>query len=615
MASSPAPESLSLAARPLIARWWTGAGALLAWLLCCGIMLWLFRSGLTTLQFRDPDDAMRLQQVRDWLHGQGFWDVSQHRVNPPAGGPMHWSRIVDMPIAALIVLLRPLLGAAQAEIAACVLAPLLLLGGLTAALFQAARRATDSGIVALLAVALLLTTPTILVQFTPFRIDHHGWQIWMAAIALCGALDAHRRRGGLMAGLALAIWLQISSEALPYAALFAGTFAMRSWFDRREAARLSAFAVTLGCGAFALLLLLRGAQAPLIRQCDSLSAAYIWPLLAFALATPLALRLLGTASIQRRFAATATGGVSAIGLFLLTGGACLSGDPFKALGPLAYRLWYLQVKEGRPVWEQSLMMSGIILLPAVMGLVSTIAAARAAKEPEARERWMVIALLLAGAVAVSILVLRAMSVAHVFALPGIAWLLLTIFRHIQTWTRAAARVLVTAAVAMMLTPAGICGAWIMLTSRTSKEQPETVNCRASAMLTPLHALPKATLFAPLDLGPDILVRTDHSVIGTAHHRNAAGITAVIEGFTAPPDKAREIIMGLNGGKGADYVVTCPQMNEVKHYRADFPQSLAAVLERNKPPHWLQPVPVKGPLRIYKVVAQPGVKVSATPFMQ
>lgn len=617
MASSPAPESLSLAARPLIARWWTGAGALLAWLLCCVVMLWLYRTGLTTLNFRDPDDAMRLQQVRDWLHGQSFWDVSQHRVNPPMGGPMHWSRIVDMPIAALILLLRPLMGATAAELAACALVPVLLLGGLTGTLFVAARRVTDNSIAALFAAALLLTTPTILFQFTPFRIDHHGWQIWMAAIALCGALDAHRSRGGITAGLALAVWLQISSEALPYAALFAGSFALRYWFDAQEGPRLRAFAVTLGGGALALLLVLRGLQAPLIRQCDSLSAAYVWPLMAFALATPLALSLLGAASIRRRFMATATGGVAAIGIFLLTGGSCLSGDPFKALGPLAYRLWYLQVKEGRPIWEQGLMMGGIILLPAVMGLISTIIAIRTVREREARARWIVIALLLGGSIAVAMLVLRAMSVAHLLALPGIAWLLLKIFQHIQTWTKPAARVLVSAAVAILLTPAGVSGGWVLIAGAATpeKEQPETVNCRASTILAPLQALPRTTLFAPLDLGPDILVRTNHSVIGTAHHRNAAGITAVIEGFTAPPDKARAIIMGLNGGKGADYVVTCHELNEVKHYRADFPQSLAAVLERNKPPHWLQPVPVKGPLRIYKVVAQPGVKVSATPFMQ
>src|SRR3546814_2090433 len=56
------------------------------------------------------------------------------------------------------------------------------------------------------------------------------------------------------------------------------------------------------------------------------------------------------------------------------------------------------------------------------------------------------------------------------------------------------------------------------------------------------------LFAPLDLGPDILVRTGHNVIGTAHHRNATGINAVIDGFTQPPVKALTTIMRLNGDR-------------------------------------------------------------------
>src|ERR1043165_1558558 len=99
MASSPLPDQQ--AARPpgislasISYRGWVT----ISWLLCCAIMLWLSRHDLASFTFGDPDDAMRLQQVRHWLGGQGFHDVSQHGVNPPLGGPMHWSRIVDAPI-------------------------------------------------------------------------------------------------------------------------------------------------------------------------------------------------------------------------------------------------------------------------------------------------------------------------------------------------------------------------------------------------------------------------------------------------------------------------------------------------------------------------------------
>ena len=71
---------------------------------------------------------MRLLEVRDWLAGQSWFDVSQHRLNSPDGVPMHWSRLVDLPIAGTILLLATVLGTAAAEHAALVIVPLLTLG-------------------------------------------------------------------------------------------------------------------------------------------------------------------------------------------------------------------------------------------------------------------------------------------------------------------------------------------------------------------------------------------------------------------------------------------------------------------------------------------------------
>ena len=581
------------------------AWLVLAWVCCCAILLWLWRGELMPLGFRDPDDAMRLQQVRDWIGGQAFHDVSQHRVNPPLGGPMHWSRIVDIPIAAMILLLRPLLGAHLAEVAACSLVPLLLLGSLAAALYAAAIRIAGKP-VALLAAVLLLTTPTILVQLSPLRIDHHGWQILMATIALAGAMDPLRVRGGAIAGAALAIWLQISSEGLPYAALFAATFAFRQWLDRTEIPRFSAYAMTLGGVALPLLALLRGVAPLAETKCDALSAAYVWPLVAFSVAAPLSFRLVAPLSAGRRFLAAALAGGAAAILFLFTGQPCFSGDPFQALGPVAYKLWYLHVMEGRPIWEQASSMMGLILLPPLAGLAGSFAAARAAQEPGARDRWITVAILLAGATLVAMLVMRAMSVAHVLALPGIGWLMLRLFQRAQRQQVPLVRVFASSAVAL-LTPAALCAIWVAAVTaatRSEEEAPTAAGeCRTPAALAPLRLLPRSTLFAPLDMGPDILIRTGHSVIGTAHHRNAAGITAVVEGFTAPPAKARNILAALNGGNGPDYLIVCPGLNEFRHYSKEHQGSLAAMLDKGTPPDWLIPVPMRGSksVRIYRIM--------------
>jgi hypothetical protein len=574
-------------------------------------MLWSFHGSFATLGFRDPDDAMRLAQVRDWIAGQSWFDVTQYRVNPPIGGPMHWSRIVDLPIAVLILTFRPFLGMATAEILACIAVPLLLLGALTWALYRATSRIGGTT-VALVSVTLLLISPSILVQFTPLRIDHHDWQILMAAVALGGLFDPRPTRGGIVAGIALAIWLQISSEGLPYAALIAGILALRQLVEPRETRRFVAYAVTLGIAALALLVALRGIAAPWAHTCDALSYVYIWPLVGLSLTSLIAARLIGATTPMRRLAVPAIGGLSAVAIFLMTGGPCLSGDPFVALSPLAYRYWYLQVMEGRPIWEQGLSMAGVILLPAIMGLAGAIGAARANHDAKRRD-WLLLALLLGGAMAVSILVMRAMSVAHLFALPGIAWLLITLFRRAQASRTAIVRVFGSAAL-VALTPSGLSALWVSVAAKPEATT-DTVkaDCRSTAALSPLKALEPTLLFAPIDMGPDILVQTRHAVTGTAHHRNAVGITAVIEGFMGTPDKARRIIAGLNDGRGATYVVTCTDLNEMRTYAKDAPHGLAALLARGEVPDWLAPVPITGPLKLYRVL--PATKRIATPFMQ
>ena len=43
--------------------------------------------------------TMRLVEVRDLIAGQGWFDLTQHRLDPP-GVSMHWSRVIDAPLAA-----------------------------------------------------------------------------------------------------------------------------------------------------------------------------------------------------------------------------------------------------------------------------------------------------------------------------------------------------------------------------------------------------------------------------------------------------------------------------------------------------------------------------------
>ena len=67
-----------------------------AWLLVV-VQLVAQHWGETAQTLLDTDDAMRLAQLRDWLGGQGWYDLNQYRV--ATGYESHWSRLIDAGLA------------------------------------------------------------------------------------------------------------------------------------------------------------------------------------------------------------------------------------------------------------------------------------------------------------------------------------------------------------------------------------------------------------------------------------------------------------------------------------------------------------------------------------
>ena len=55
-----------------------------------------------------------------------------------------------------------------------------------------------------------------------------------------------------------------------------------------------------------------------------------------------------------------------------------------------------------------------------------------------------------------------------------------------------------------------------------------------------------------------------------------------------------------GATSARYVVTCDGLNEYRLYAQANRDGLAAQLARGATPDWLDPLPTRGPLKIYRI---------------
>jgi hypothetical protein len=190
-----------------------------AWLIYVAFII-INRSGLIqAFALPDTDDNLRLAQVRALIGGQGWFDLTQHRFDVAHGGAnIHWSRLVDVPLAGLILLMKPLVGGADAERIAVAFAPQIPLLLLMFSLALTMKRLVHDRAWPLPVVGLLCAYSTI-AMFAPLRIDHHGWQLALLALAVSAMADTKSARGGAVLGIATGLSLSIGLEMLIYLAL------------------------------------------------------------------------------------------------------------------------------------------------------------------------------------------------------------------------------------------------------------------------------------------------------------------------------------------------------------------------------------------------------------
>ncbi|HET6523245.1 hypothetical protein [Sphingopyxis sp.] len=595
--------------------WFTPARiALIVWGLMSLIAVVAKWQAIGALDLSDTDDAMRMAQVRDLLAGQGWWDLAQYRVNPAGGGVlMHWSRLVDAPLAAGILLLKPLFGQTMAERIVMALWPPLLGAALSVACALGYRNLSDRRI-AYVVPLFLIMSGYILVQFRPLRIDHHGWQIFLAMLVMAQALRPASWQAGLLGGLFAAALLAVSIEGLPVVALFAGLAALRWALDGRseDRARLCGYMGALAGGAILLQFVTRGPVGLVGSWCDSLSAPYMAAFVAAAAVSFAAARANpGVAWV--RFALLALAGIAAAAALVGTEPQCANG-PFAALDPIVVQYWYRNVLEGQPLWVAKPHDMIHVLVPSIVGLAGAVFAWRDCTDAADRRNWATVIVALAGAAALSLLVFRTVSTAHLFALPGCSWLGLRAWTWARTISSALPRILASAMAALTLPLLGSMVVAAVLTpvvpalkdeeERATAEKAEAnaykANCLDPAAIADLNHLRATTLLTPIDLGAPLIFWTRHSLVATPHHRNSQAMADTIRAFAGDPAKAEVLVRQQQ----ATLIVFCRTANDFTKYRRARKDSLGARLYAETPPAWLEAVPIgsRAGLSVWRVKA-------------
>ncbi len=572
---------------------------LAAWAIYCVWFVTVRWGGIQGFALGDTDDNLRMSQVRALLAGQDWFDLRQYKMSPPAGANVHWSRLVDLPLAAIILLLRPLLGGAEAERIAVAAAPMVPLIPLLFGVALTVRRLVDRRAI-LLAFGVLFFAGSTQAMFMPLRIDHHGWQLALLSLGVAAMADPKRARGGALLGLITALSLSIGLELLIYLAL-AGTATVLTWIDDRDQRRrLAAYAATL-VGGTTLGFLAFASYANRQQVCDALSPVWLSDALLGG-ALLLGLAMLSPADWKRRLALAAAAGAAVALFHALAWPHCLSR--LEGVSPEVHELWLSHVREARPVYRHGLPIAALIVALPITGLFGWALIAWRARADRERLRRVLSAA--APAFAATVLLLwqtRTGPAAQMLGVAGavaLVWVLVPL--------TLASRFAVVRVVGPVIAVVAGMGAIVPLVvdalpgkKRTTREiaiAKANRECNSLWAMRPIAQQPKGLVFTFVDLGPRLITVTHHNAVIGPYHRNGEAIGDVMKTFRGTADNARATLDKYR----ADYLMICPNSSTTTIFLAEARGGFYGQLSRGQIPVWLDPVelPEKSPFKLWRV---------------
>jgi len=553
----------------------------------------------------DNDSLLRLVEIRDLMAGQGWFDLHQYRMGPPGGFVMHWSRLVDAPIAALILVGTAITGSSTAGESFALLAwPTLLMSAALAFLLRIARAVGGSW-----ALLPALTIGGAALHFggtfAPGDIDHHNVQLTLTLAAMTALITGR----GYVSGTACALMLAVGMETLPYVAI-AGLTASGAYLlgGRPEAVKAAGFGLGFAAAGAAAFVTTVPASAWLAAECDAFSI----PQFSIALISGLGLAALGlsaaTIALPHGCSFGKLGALLSLALLIAVlvvtaFPQCLAG-PYAGLDPRLQQFWLNEVSEAQPFWSvlsNDWVKAVRYYVTPVLGLI--VLGTRLRRRSTA-EQW-ILAVFLAATYAVSLWQVRGAT----FSLPVAA---IALAAWVGDWRHRAASSsdrspMLRLALAWLVSLDIAWGAAANAASAAvneMKSMPAAASqgtCDRPADYATLAAQPPATVLAISNLGASILVYTPHHVLAGPYHRNTTGNLITLDAFMGTPEQARAMIHD----NGIGMVVMCRGNGETSLLANLAPAGFLAALVHGNQPDWLKKLPqgTGEPLEIYRVRPQ------------
>lgn len=600
-----------------------------------GFFVWCFlvhpESGILHGVFGDSDDAIHLVRVIEWLKGQNWYDPILHRLAPPAGVAIHYSRLAELPLAAMI---GPLHALGASWIAAAYVAafiwPLVLLGVFLAAIRWAAAPVLPAGWTRATAYVALFAMP-LMMQFSPGRVDHHGLVAILVTMALGCVLrlmkDPTDLKAPIGAGFFLAFGTAVGLETLPWLLLFSGWIGVWTMMKGKGFAG-SAILYGLSLYVFSVLFLLAAVAPDSFYKMNPLAFSYLYVALAGGIA--LALAAVGLASYAGGAWLRVAIGVLGVGCFVsffLTRFPELAQGPYGGMDPDLADLMFSSISEALPLLRKSSTVGvflATIFFP-TLGLAASLGFMMK-EEGEGLWRWLFLSLLLIAALFLGVSYqVRVLIFACLFAIVPLTALLQRGLASARATYRGRKLFAVELYLLLLVGPLASVFLPALTDDRSFREGvvlfPVTLKaeseCGAPGLwqtlnLPGLYGDRPRLIMNSMNEGASILFHTAHKALAAPYHTNVKGNLDSTRFFRAKrPQEAEKIIRADK----AELVLLCSDLPYLYRTKADETRigadgklarasgmDFAERLALGETPPWLKRVsmPFMGKVLLYEV---------------